>query len=87
MAGGRGSRLAPLTDTIPKPLLKVGNDSIIELNIKRLASYGIDDFWITLNYLGDKIENHLGSGEHQNIHIQYVTENQAIRDIGSSIFN
>lgn len=83
MAGGRGSRLAPLTDTTPKPLLKVGNESIIELNIKRLASYGIDDFWITLNYLGDQIENHLGSGEKQNIHIKYVTENQPLGTLGA----
>lgn len=83
MAGGRGSRLAPLTDTTPKPLLKVGNESIIELNIKGLASYGIDDFWITLNYLGDQIENHLGSGEKQNIHIKYVTENQPLGTLGA----
>jgi dTDP-glucose pyrophosphorylase len=83
MAGGRGSRLAPLTNTTPKPLLKVGNDSIIKLNIKRLASYGIDDFWITLNYLSDQIENHLGSGEHQNIQIQYVTENQPLGTLGA----
>lgn len=83
MAGGRGSRLSPLTDTTPKPLLKVGEDSIIELNIKRLASFGIDDFWITLNYLGEQIEQHLGSGEKRNIHIQYVTENQPLGTLGA----
>lgn len=83
MAGGRGSRLAPLTDTTPKPLLKVGEDSIIELNIKRLSSFGIDDFWITLNYLGDQIEKHLGSGENRNIHIQYVNENQPLGTLGA----
>ncbi len=83
MAGGRGSRLSPLTDSTPKPLLKIGNESIIELNIKRLTSFGIDDFWITLNYLGDQIQRHLGTGERQNIHIQYVTENIPMGTIGA----
>ena len=44
MAGGRGQRLRPLTDTTPKPLLKVGDKSIMEHNVDRLALYGIDDF-------------------------------------------
>src|SRR5690606_243040 len=44
MAGGRGARLKPLTDFIPKPLLKIGDKPIIEHNIDRLQSYGIDDF-------------------------------------------
>jgi dTDP-glucose pyrophosphorylase/mRNA-degrading endonuclease RelE of RelBE toxin-antitoxin system len=83
MAGGRGSRLAPLTDSIPKPLLKIGQDSIIELNIKRLATFGIDDFWVTLNYLGDQIENHLGYGENRNINIQYVYENISLGTLGA----
>jgi hypothetical protein len=46
MAGGRGERLKPLTDTTPKPLLLVGNKPIIEYNIDRLNTYGIDDVWI-----------------------------------------
>ena len=47
MAGGRGQRLRPLTDTVPKPLLKIGNKSIMERNVDRLALYGIDDFWFS----------------------------------------
>src|SRR3990167_5599931 len=44
MAGGRGQRLQPLTDTTPKPLLKVGDKAIMEHNLDRLALFGIDDF-------------------------------------------
>jgi len=58
MAGGRGSRLRPMTDTIPKPLLKVGDKPIIDHNIDRLRSFGIDDFHISLRYLGEQLEEH-----------------------------
>jgi len=54
MAGGRGSRLRPLTDTKPKPLLEIADKPILGYNIDRLALYGIDDFWITINYLGSQ---------------------------------
>ena len=55
MAGGKGARLRSLTEHTPKPLLKVGNKSILEHNLDRLIYFGIDDFWITVNYLGEKI--------------------------------
>ena len=55
MAGGRGQRLQPLTDTTPKPLLKIGNKPIMEHNLNRLAMYGIDDFWVSVRYLGDAV--------------------------------
>ena len=48
MAGGRGQRLQPLTDSTPKPLLKVGDKAIMEHNVDRLALYGIDDFWFSV---------------------------------------
>ena len=48
MAGGRGQRLSPLTDSTPKPLLKVGDKPIMEHNLERLALYGIDDFWVSV---------------------------------------
>ena len=57
MAGGRGNRLIPLTDKTPKPLLKVGNKPVIEHNLDRLTLFGIDDIWISVNYLGDQIQN------------------------------
>lgn len=83
MAGGRGQRLQPLTDTVPKPLLKVGNKSIMEHNLDRLALFGIDDFWISVKYLGEQIESHFGQGIEKNVKIEYVWENEPLGTIGA----
>jgi dTDP-glucose pyrophosphorylase/mRNA-degrading endonuclease RelE of RelBE toxin-antitoxin system len=83
MAGGRGQRLQPLTDTVPKPLLKVGDKAIIEHNLDRLALFGIDDFWISVKYLGEQIENHFGDGKAKNVKIEYVWENEPLGTIGA----
>lgn len=83
MAGGRGQRLKPLTDTTPKPLLKIGDKPIIEHNIQRLILFGIDDFWISLNYLGEQIEDYFGNGADKNISIQYVWEKKPLGTIGA----
>lgn len=83
MAGGRGQRLQPLTDTVPKPLLKVGDKAIMEHNLDRLAMYGIDDFWVSVKYLGDQIQNHFGDGNEKNIKIEYVWENDPLGTIGA----
>jgi len=83
MAGGRGKRLSPLTDEIPKPLLKLGDKPIIEFNLERLALFGIDDFWICLKYLGNQIEDWGGDGRNRNINIQYVYEEEPLGTIGA----
>jgi dTDP-glucose pyrophosphorylase len=83
MAGGRGQRLHPLTDTTPKPLLKVGSKPIMEHNLDRLAKYGIDDFWVSVKYLGDQIENYFGNGKQKNIKIEYVWETEPLGTIGA----
>lgn len=83
MAGGRGLRLKPLTDTTPKPLLKVGDKAIMEHNVDHLALYGIDDFWFSVNYLGNKIVDFFGDGKEQNRNIQYVWEDTPLGTIGS----
>lgn len=83
MAGGRGQRLQPLTDSIPKPLLKVGGKAIMEHNLDRLALFGIDDFWVSVKYLGEKIEDHFGDGKEKNIKIEYVWENEPLGTIGA----
>jgi dTDP-glucose pyrophosphorylase len=83
MAGGRGERLKPLTDTIPKPLLPVGGKSIIKHNIDRLLSFGIDDFWISIRYLGEQIEESVGDGSNENVKINYIHEDLPLGTIGS----
>lgn len=83
MAGGRGQRLQPLTDTIPKPLLKVGEKPIMEHNLDRLSLFGIDDFWVSVKYLGEQIESHFGNGRQKNINIQYIWEDEPLGTIGA----
>jgi len=83
MAGGRGERLKPLTDVTPKPLLKVGSKPIIEHNIDRLAKYGIEDFYISIRYLGDQIRAYLGDGSKKGIRIHYIEETDPLGTIGS----
>ncbi|MBI5542162.1 MAG: nucleotidyltransferase family protein [Bacteroidia bacterium] len=83
MAGGRGERLRPFTDTIPKPLLIVGDKPILEHNLNRLSLFGIDDFWISVNYLGEQIEKYFGNGNDRNVIIQYVREDKPMGTIGA----
>lgn len=83
MAGGMGTRLKPMTDTIPKPLLKVADKPIIEHNIDRLVSYGIDDLWISINYLGEQLKEYFDNGEKKGIEITYVTEDKPLGTVGA----
>ena len=59
LAAGLGKRLKPLTNDIPKPLLKVGNQSLIERNIRSLLNYGFDEIVINISYLGNMITEHV----------------------------
>lgn len=83
MAGGRGERLRPLTEKTPKPLLPVGGKPIMQHNLERLALYGIDDFWFSVNYLADQIETYFGDGHSRNIQIEYIREENPMGTIGS----
>lgn len=83
MAGGRGERLKPLTDSVPKPLLPVGDKSIIEHNLDRLITYGVDHIWISVRYLADQIKTHLGSGTLKDVSIQYIHEGEPLGTVGS----
>ena len=83
MAGGLGSRLKPLTDKTPKPLLKIGDKTIIDYNIDRLISFGVDDFWISVRYLADQIKEHFGNGNSRNVSIEYVSEDTPLGTIGA----
>lgn len=83
MAGGRGKRLSPLTDTIPKPMLRLGDKPIIEHNIDRLISFGIKKIYISVKYLGDQIVNYLGDGSQKGISIEYVWEDEPLGTAGA----
>ena len=83
MAGGRGERLKPLTDLVPKPLLKIGKKPIMEHNLDHLITYGIVNFWVSVNYLGNQVEDYFGSGKNKNIKIEYVWESSPLGTIGA----
>lgn len=87
MAGGLGSRLKPLTDNIPKPLLKVGDKSAIQHNMDRLSKFGITNYYFCLNHMKEKIENHLdilyGNKEDMALNLQYIYEKFPMGTIGS----
>ena len=83
MAGGEGKRLRPLTETTPKPLLKVGDKPIIEYNIDRLANVGIENIYLSINYLGEQLEAYFGNGSSKNIKVDYLREEKPLGTIGS----
>ena len=83
MAGGKGKRLMPLTANTPKPLLKVGDKPIIEHNIDRLINFGIRNIHLSINYLGEQLEEYFGDGTCKNANIAYVRESKPLGTIGS----
>lgn len=85
MAGGKGERLRPLTEKTPKPLLPVGEKAIIDHNVDRLISYGINHISVTVNYLKEQIEEHY-QNPRSGVQIQTVREPKFLGTIGSVKF-
>lgn len=83
MAGGEGRRLRPLTEQVPKPLLKVGDKPIIEYNIERLRLYGIQNIFISIKYLGEQLVDYFGDGSAYGVNIRYIREEQTLGTIGA----
>lgn len=83
MAGGRGKRLKPLTDNVPKPMLKIGNKPIIEYNIDRLISYGVEIIYISVNYLKEQIIDCFGDGSEKGVTIRYIEEDKPLGTVGA----
>ena len=73
MAGGKGERLRPLTETTPKPLLKVGDKAIIDYNIDSLLLNGVENISVTVNYLADQLEEHFANPK-QGVKVKCVRE-------------
>lgn len=85
MAGGKGERLRPLTEKTPKPLLPVGDKAIIDHNVDRLITYGIQHINVTVNYLKEQIEEHYQEPRN-GVQVQTVREPQYLGTIGSIRF-
>lgn len=85
MAGGKGERLRPLTEKIPKPLLEVGGKCIIDHNVDRLISYGVQHINVTINYLGEQLEEHFAVPRN-GIQVRTFREPKFLGTIGSIKF-
>lgn len=85
MAGGKGERLRPLTETTPKPLIKVGDKCIIDYNIDRLIECGVDSINVTVNYLKEQIEEHFREPR-KGVQVHTVREPKYLGTIGSIRF-
>ncbi|WP_033068658.1 nucleotidyltransferase family protein [Thalassospira australica] len=83
MAGGRGKRLRPITDSIPKPMVPVGGKPMLEIIIDRLASEGFVNIVISLNYKGEMIKDYFGDGSTRGLNIEYVEENAPLGTAGA----
>lgn len=74
MAGGLGSRLRPLTEDCPKPLLKVGNKPILEIILQNFVEHGFRRFYMAVNYKDDMISDYFGDGSRWGVEIRYICE-------------
>ncbi|CAM4089939.1 nucleotidyltransferase family protein [Vibrio neonatus] len=74
MAGGFGTRLKPLTDTCPKPMLKIGGKPILETVINSFIKAGFVNFYISTHYMPEQIESYFGDGSDLGVNIEYVYE-------------
>ncbi len=72
LAAGLGKRMRPLTDHVPKPLLKVGEKYLIEFHLEKLAAAGIRDVVINTHWLAQQIPACLGSGEKWGLRLHYI---------------
>ncbi len=86
MAGGKGTRLKPLTLKTPKPLLKIGDKPIIEYNIDRLIKNGVKKIYISVNYLKEQIKEYFGDGSNKGISIEYIEEEIITGTLGSATY-
>ncbi len=82
MAGGKGTRLLPLTENVPKPLLKVGEETILDNILQNLKQNGIEDVVLTVNHLAEQIKSHVGNGAGHDLSVNYVQETQALGTAG-----
>jgi NDP-sugar pyrophosphorylase family protein len=82
LAGGLGSRLAPLTAVIPKPLVPIDREAIAEILLRQLAHFGVQRVIVSIGYLGHLIEAVLGDGSRYGLELQYQREEQPLGTVG-----
>jgi NDP-mannose synthase len=82
LAGGLGTRLKPFTEIIPKPLLPIGEKSILEIQIEQLKRFGFNEIFLATNYKSDYIENFFGNGEKHGVTLHISKEEKALGTVG-----
>jgi len=87
LAAGRGERMRPLSDTLPKPLLPVAGRPLIVYHLEALARAGIHDVVVNLAWLGDRLRAALGDGGRYGVRIHYSDEGAEALETGGGIFN
>jgi len=83
MVGGLGARLRPLTDSTPKPMLKVGDKPILQTIVEKFAQYGFVNIVMCVNYKSDVIQEHFGDGSQFGVNIEYVLEKERMGTAGA----
>jgi NDP-sugar pyrophosphorylase family protein len=82
LAGGLGTRLKPFTEVIPKPLLPMGEKTLLEVQIEQLKRNGFNEIYLALNYKADYIESYLKDGSKYNVKLYYSVENKTLGTCG-----
>lgn len=83
MAGGEGRRLRPLTESCPKPMIRIGGRPILELILQSFIAQGFHRFFIAVNYMGEVIEEHFGDGARWGAEIRYLREESKLGTAGA----
>ena len=86
LAAGRGERMRPLTDSLPKPLLQVGGRALIAWHLAALARAGVREVVINLSWLGEQLRTALGDGREFGLHISWSEEGPVPFETGGGIF-
>lgn len=85
LAAGRGERLRPITNTLPKAMVEVRGEKLIDRHLRMLAGAGIETVVINLGWLGEQIADHVGSGEQYGVHVVYSPEYDCVLETGGGI--
>lgn len=83
MAGGKGTRISSVASDIPKPMIRIGDKPVLQLEIESLKAQGFNDFIITVSHLGDVISDYFGDGSKFGVNIEYYDEKEPLGNGGA----
>ena len=87
LAAGRGERLRPITDALPKALVEVAGESLLERHLRAVRAAGISEVVINLGWLGAKIRERVGTGASYDLQVSYSDESDNVLETGGGIHN